>query len=96
MLLFSINMFGWSNSGVNNVLIFELNPRDRLTYWHIAFVATSIGFVWCTGLITYLIISSRVISKLSDYTIYAYNGILPIIINVALFLFFILRTRASL
>ena len=79
-------MYGWSQGGVNNVLIFGLNPRDRLTYWHIALVATTFGVVWCSGLLTYLIISSRLLTQM-NYPIY----ILPIILNVALFLFFIIR-----
>ena len=79
-------MYGWSEGGVNNVLIFGLNPRDRLTYWHIAIVATSIGVVWCSGLLTYLIISSRYLSE-ALYPVYS----LPIILNVSLFAFFIVR-----
>ena len=79
-------MYGWSQGGVNNVLIFGLNPRDRLTYWHIALVATTFGVVWCSGLLTYLIISSRYLTQ-TNFPVY----ILPIILNLALFLFFIIR-----
>ena len=79
-------MYGWSEGGVNYVLIFGLNPRDRLTYWHIALVGTTLGVFWCSGLLTYLIISSRYISEM-NFPIY----ILPIILNVCLFLFFIIR-----
>ena len=90
LLLFSINMYGWSQGGVNNVLIFGLNPRDRLTYWHIALVATSFGVVWCCGLLTYLIISSRYLTQ-TNFPVY----ILPIILNVLLFLFFIIRLGSN-
>jgi hypothetical protein len=27
-----INSYGWSRSGVNHVLIFEIDPRNHLTY----------------------------------------------------------------
>lgn len=30
--LLGINIYGWSKAGVNHKLIFELNPRDHLTY----------------------------------------------------------------
>ena len=79
-------MYGWSEGGVNNVLIFGLNPRDRLTYWHIALVATSMGVFWCSGLLTYLLMSSGHLTQ-TNFPIY----ILPIILNVVLFLFFIVR-----
>lgn len=32
VFLLGINMYGWQTSGVNHVLIFELDPRDHLTY----------------------------------------------------------------
>ena len=79
-------MYGWSEGGVNSVLIFGLNPRDRLTYWHIALVATTIGVFWCTALLTYLLMSSGYLTQ-TNFPIY----ILPIALNVILFLFFIVR-----
>ena len=30
--LLGINIYGWRSSGVNHVLIFELNPRDHLSH----------------------------------------------------------------
>lgn len=30
--LLGINMYGWGQAGVNHVLIFELDPRNHLTY----------------------------------------------------------------
>ena len=89
LLLFSMNMYGWSQGGVNNVLIFGLNPRDRLTYWHIALTATSIGVFWCFGLLTFLIIRSEHVIETSDFKLPFF--ILPIILNVFLFLFFMIR-----
>ena len=46
LLLFSINVYGWQKNGINSVLIFELNPRDRLTHWHLAGIAWFLGFLW--------------------------------------------------
>ena len=57
LLLFSVNMAGWSRSGVNNVLIFELDPRNRLTFWHMGTVGSSFGLVWSICLLIYLLIS---------------------------------------
>ena len=33
---FSTNTFGWRRGGVNNVLIFEFNPRNYLSYVKLA------------------------------------------------------------
>ena len=30
--LLGINIYGWSKAGVNHKLIFELDPRDHLTF----------------------------------------------------------------
>ena len=30
--LLGINIYGWRSSGVNHVLIFELNPREHLSH----------------------------------------------------------------
>ena len=30
--LLGINIYGWSKAGVNHILIFELNPRDHLSF----------------------------------------------------------------
>ena len=32
IFLLGINTYGWRASGVNHVLIFELDPRDHLSY----------------------------------------------------------------
>ena len=87
LFLFSLNMFGWSLGGVNNVLIFELNPRDRLTCWHMATLATSFGVIWSLNLIIFLILQSRIIL---DY-LPLFTYIVPIILNSFLLLFFIIR-----
>lgn len=46
LFLFSLNVYGWQKNGVNSVLIFEINPRDRLTHWHLAAIAWFFAFLW--------------------------------------------------
>ena len=33
--LLAVNTWGWRQAGVNHVLIFELDPRDHLSYQHL-------------------------------------------------------------
>ena len=33
--LLAVNTWGWRKAGVNHVLIFELDPRDHLSYQHL-------------------------------------------------------------
>ena len=40
--LLAVNTWGWRKAGVNHVLIFELDPRDHLSYQHLLEVR-----VWC-------------------------------------------------
>lgn len=32
VVFIGLNSYGWSRSGVNHVLIFEIDPRNHLTY----------------------------------------------------------------
>ena len=41
MFLMGINVYGWRSSGVNHVLIFELDPRNHLSEQHIMELAGS-------------------------------------------------------
>ena len=41
--LLGINVYGWGTSGVNHVLIFELDPRNHLSYQHLMELAAVIG-----------------------------------------------------
>jgi hypothetical protein len=47
---FAINTFGWRRAGVNNVLIFEFNPRNYLNFVELFAVAGMISVIWITGL----------------------------------------------
>ncbi len=40
-----INSYGWSRSGVNHVLIFEIDPRNHLSYQQLLEVIISINNV---------------------------------------------------
>ena len=80
-------MYGWSLGGVNNVLIFELNPRDRLTFWHMATLATSFGVIWFLNLIIFLLLSSKL---LFDFRL-SFTYLVPILLNSLLLIFFVVR-----
>jgi hypothetical protein len=44
--LIGINIYGWSSSGVNHVLIFEINPRNHLTYQQFLEIGTFLFVLW--------------------------------------------------
>lgn len=46
IILVGINVYGWSSSGVNHVLIFEIDPRNHLTYQQFLEIGTSLSVVW--------------------------------------------------
>jgi len=54
-------MYGWASAGVNSVLIFELNPRDRLSAVQMACAGFGFLALWLIFLFIYLLLSSRII-----------------------------------
>ncbi|XP_015789345.1 xenotropic and polytropic retrovirus receptor 1 [Tetranychus urticae] len=54
LFLMGINVYGWRTSGVNHVLIFELDPRDHLSEQHIIEIAAILSVLWSTSVISYL------------------------------------------
>ena len=52
--LMGINMYGWRSSGVNHVLIFELEPRSHLSEQHLMELAAVFGVVWTSSVLTFL------------------------------------------
>ena len=46
IILVGINVYGWSSSGVNHVLIFEIDPRNHLTYQQFLEIGTSLFVLW--------------------------------------------------
>uniref|UniRef100_A0A1I8NM67 EXS domain-containing protein n=1 Tax=Stomoxys calcitrans TaxID=35570 RepID=A0A1I8NM67_STOCA len=47
LFFLGINVLHWRQYGVNHVLIFEINPRKRLTYSHILELHGGFGVLWC-------------------------------------------------
>lgn len=43
LFLIGINIYGWRSSGVNHVLIFEIDPRNHLTEQHLMEIAAIFG-----------------------------------------------------
>lgn len=54
MFLWGINIYGWRSSGVNHVLIFELDPRNHLSEQHIIEMAAVFGVMWSISLLSFL------------------------------------------
>uniref|UniRef100_A0A8D8ZHH5 Xenotropic and polytropic retrovirus receptor 1 homolog n=1 Tax=Cacopsylla melanoneura TaxID=428564 RepID=A0A8D8ZHH5_9HEMI len=54
LFLIGINVYGWRSSGVNHVLIFELNPRSHLSEQHIMELAAMLGVVWTLAVLAFL------------------------------------------
>lgn len=54
VFLLGINTYGWRASGVNHVLIFELDPRNHLTHQQFVEVASLLAVVWTLSVLSYL------------------------------------------
>ena len=54
MFLIGINVYGWRSSGVNHVLIFELDPRNHLSEQDLMEFATIFGVVWTLSVLSFL------------------------------------------
>jgi len=52
--LLAINTYGWRSSGVNHVLIFELDPRDHLTHQELLELAGIFAVIWSLSVLSYL------------------------------------------
>uniref|UniRef100_A0A915HIL6 SPX domain-containing protein n=1 Tax=Romanomermis culicivorax TaxID=13658 RepID=A0A915HIL6_ROMCU len=46
IFLMGVNMYGWQMSGVNHVLIFEIDPRDHLTYQSLMEISAFFATIW--------------------------------------------------
>ncbi|CAG9857528.1 unnamed protein product [Phyllotreta striolata] len=58
LFLIGVNIYGWRSSGVNHVLIFELDPRNHLSEQHLMELAAIFGVVWALSLLNFLYSSS--------------------------------------
>lgn len=54
MFLWGINIYGWRSSGVNHVLIFELDPRNHLSEQHVIEMAAVFGVIWSLSVLSFL------------------------------------------
>lgn len=52
--LCGLNMYGWAEAGVNHVLIFEVDPRNHLTYQSVMQIASFMCMLWSLGVLGYL------------------------------------------
>lgn len=52
-----LNSYGWSRSGVNHVLIFEIDPRNHLTYQQLLEVSSFFGTLWFLSVMSFVITS---------------------------------------
>lgn len=54
IFLLGINTYGWRSSGVNHVLIFEIDPRHHLTHQQLMELSTGLAVIWCGSVLLYL------------------------------------------
>ncbi|XP_074035050.1 P[[i]]-sensitive XPR1 orthologue isoform X2 [Leptinotarsa decemlineata] len=54
LFLWGINIYGWRSSGVNHVLIFEMDPRNHLSEQHIIEMAAIFGVIWSISVLSFL------------------------------------------
>ncbi|XP_018614514.2 xenotropic and polytropic retrovirus receptor 1 homolog [Scleropages formosus] len=54
LFLLGVNIYGWKRSGINYVLIFELNREDNLSYYHMFEVAGCLAVCWCLSVLACL------------------------------------------
>lgn len=78
IFLIGVNIYGWRSSGVNHVLIFELDPRNHLSEQHLMEMAAIFGVIWTLSMLSFLYSASL--------SIPAYINPLTLTIIMALFL----------
>ncbi|KAF2898457.1 hypothetical protein ILUMI_07715 [Ignelater luminosus] len=54
LFLIGVNVYGWRSSGVNHVLIFELDPRNHLSEQHLMEMSAIFGVIWTLSLLSFL------------------------------------------
>ncbi|CAG0919218.1 unnamed protein product [Notodromas monacha] len=54
VFLVGVNVYGWRTSGVNHVLIFELDPRNHISEQHLMELAAVFGVMWCVSVLGFL------------------------------------------
>ncbi|XP_023221206.1 xenotropic and polytropic retrovirus receptor 1-like [Centruroides sculpturatus] len=84
MFLIGINVYGWRTSGVNHVLIFELDPRNHLSEQHLMEMAAIFGVMWALSVLAFL--------YSNHLSILAYANPLILVVVMLVFLFNPTRT----
>lgn len=79
LFLWGINIYGWRSSGVNHVLIFEMDPRNHLSEQHIIEMAAIFGVTWSLSVLIFL--------YSDQLSIPAYISPLVLLIIMLLFIF---------
>jgi len=79
LFLMGINVYGWRSSGVNHVLIFELDPRNHLSEQHLMELAAIFGVIWTLSVLTFL--------YSAQLSIPAYANPLSLFIIMTIFMF---------
>ncbi|XP_076436332.1 xenotropic and polytropic retrovirus receptor 1 homolog [Babylonia areolata] len=54
LFLLGVNTYGWRSSGVNHVLIFEIDPRNHLSHTELMEVASFLAVLWSGSVLGYL------------------------------------------
>lgn len=54
IFLMGVNVYGWRSSGVNHVLIFELDPRNHLSEQHLMELSAIFGVIWTLSILSFL------------------------------------------
>ena len=78
LFLLGINVYGWGSSGVNHVLIFELDPRNHVSYQHMMELAAVLGVIWTLHLLLFLFSA--------DLSIPAYASPLSLMVILTMFM----------
>lgn len=54
IFLLGINTYGWRSSGVNHVLIFEIDPRHHLSHQQLLELASFLAVLWALNVLAFL------------------------------------------
>ncbi|XP_053952692.1 xenotropic and polytropic retrovirus receptor 1 [Anastrepha ludens] len=80
LFLWGVNVYGWRSSGVNHVLIFELDPRNHLSEQNIMEVASVFGVIWAICVLCYIYCDSLAIPQYSA-AIFLYTTMFAFLLN---------------
>jgi hypothetical protein len=83
LFMIGINVYGWRTSGVNHVLIFELDPRDHLSEQHLFEIASIFAVFWSLSVLGYLFWPQ----------IPVHSNLFPLLLVFLMFLFLVNPTR---